>query len=701
MKEKLSLREIANWQLEAEYSEVDLPTIQRGFVWKPKQIEDLWDSILRGYPIGSFLLQRIGNKFDLLDGQQRATSIMLGFLNPYSSEANMKRWSDRTDRLSPTIWVDIDDQAFFPENSKYSIRVTTTSHPWGYQAIENSKALSIPDKRAALAIFEKNKFNKDKTYTQFHNTNIFPYDSSLPVPLAILIEAKSIEEVLEKLKSVPFGITTKQKKDEFKNRDEYLMLLSTTYRSRLEKTFSVVNSKIYGENALRVNYDIITKEVVNEKSSESNSQQDPTLFVRINSSGTKLDGDDLVYSIYKSLYPNSKQLIESIGASFAPAKLIISLVSRLTYTRINGFGFPSRLNVKRFQQQIANDNFKVELENLVGNEENSPFKTLFVQALEILRQRHNLGNRVPDFLVKQLIIKEPDLFLFLLTWLGNNQVKFLSESDKNKIVGKIFTLDWFGFDNYPELWKNVSNAEFFNQSLEKLSTLSIKKGIKAMVPPDLLREYFKETFDDALKMKDEWKHIFKPTQQIIEYYHNHYSSLDNLQIEEYFHEFVIWIRETRNKSLVSFAQREYLNNTFRDYNSMENLEDSAVPWDWDHIYPASWVNNKRVKTFSIRYWTWCIGNYRALSLEQNRAENNNYSPEQRLKEKQIRKNSFVCESNNQFMNDYQYWQCLIKREDDKESSARNHLHAILTRMINIYQKYWDDLEIENFFIHEE
>lgn len=30
MKEKLSLREIANWQLEVEHSEVDLPTIQRG-----------------------------------------------------------------------------------------------------------------------------------------------------------------------------------------------------------------------------------------------------------------------------------------------------------------------------------------------------------------------------------------------------------------------------------------------------------------------------------------------------------------------------------------------------------------------------------------------------------------------------------------------------------------------------------------------
>jgi uncharacterized protein with ParB-like and HNH nuclease domain len=33
---------------------VALPMIQRGFVWKPNQIIELWDTLLRGMPIGSF-----------------------------------------------------------------------------------------------------------------------------------------------------------------------------------------------------------------------------------------------------------------------------------------------------------------------------------------------------------------------------------------------------------------------------------------------------------------------------------------------------------------------------------------------------------------------------------------------------------------------------------------------------------------------
>ncbi|MEJ7829692.1 MAG: DUF262 domain-containing protein [Segetibacter sp.] len=79
------LEEIANWQLDAQNSKVGLPALLRGYVWKPKQVEALWDSLLRGFPVGSFLVSENGpnqEKKDLLDGQQRATAIAMGFYNP-------------------------------------------------------------------------------------------------------------------------------------------------------------------------------------------------------------------------------------------------------------------------------------------------------------------------------------------------------------------------------------------------------------------------------------------------------------------------------------------------------------------------------------------------------------------------------------------------------------------------------------------
>lgn len=52
----LSLRDIAAWQIEGifdsnEKAVADLPALQRSAVWKVQQIEELWDSVLRGFPI--------------------------------------------------------------------------------------------------------------------------------------------------------------------------------------------------------------------------------------------------------------------------------------------------------------------------------------------------------------------------------------------------------------------------------------------------------------------------------------------------------------------------------------------------------------------------------------------------------------------------------------------------------------------------
>ena len=70
-KSNYTLPDIAGW---AEQGLVSLPSVQRGFVWRPSQIENLWDSLLRGYPIGAFVMSPKENNgsFEMLDGQQRA-----------------------------------------------------------------------------------------------------------------------------------------------------------------------------------------------------------------------------------------------------------------------------------------------------------------------------------------------------------------------------------------------------------------------------------------------------------------------------------------------------------------------------------------------------------------------------------------------------------------------------------------------------
>ncbi len=101
-----------------------LPAIQRQFVWNQDKIIALFDSILRGYPISSFLFWELDDKnrstWDaykflengsdgdvrnqianvdgvhqmtlILDGQQRLTSILIGLKGTYEKKQKYKRW---------------------------------------------------------------------------------------------------------------------------------------------------------------------------------------------------------------------------------------------------------------------------------------------------------------------------------------------------------------------------------------------------------------------------------------------------------------------------------------------------------------------------------------------------------------------------------------------------------------------------------
>lgn len=73
-----------------ESRHVAVPEFQRGFVWKTAQVKKLFDSLIKQYPVGSFILWETNKnidartldgeklpkrKFLILDGQQRMVSI--------------------------------------------------------------------------------------------------------------------------------------------------------------------------------------------------------------------------------------------------------------------------------------------------------------------------------------------------------------------------------------------------------------------------------------------------------------------------------------------------------------------------------------------------------------------------------------------------------------------------------------------------
>ena len=102
-----------------------LPAFQREYVWKEEQIENLFDSLMQGYPISSMLFWKVSGEaknswkfykfldsyvekykihndvvdtassndfFAVLDGQQRLTSLNIGLYGTYASHAYKKSW---------------------------------------------------------------------------------------------------------------------------------------------------------------------------------------------------------------------------------------------------------------------------------------------------------------------------------------------------------------------------------------------------------------------------------------------------------------------------------------------------------------------------------------------------------------------------------------------------------------------------------
>lgn len=108
-----------------------LPAIQREFVWLQPQIIELFDSVMRGYPIGSFLLWELKpenkDKWDVykfvenfqpdvthneiagtdgvqqltlvLHGQQRLNALLIGLKGSYVAKKKYLKWND------PAAWV--------------------------------------------------------------------------------------------------------------------------------------------------------------------------------------------------------------------------------------------------------------------------------------------------------------------------------------------------------------------------------------------------------------------------------------------------------------------------------------------------------------------------------------------------------------------------------------------------------------------
>lgn len=147
-----------------------LPAIQREFVWKPAQVAGLFDSLMQGYPIGSFLFWKVDAQHSgdykwygfirnyhqlkgshcpvldlpsqdlvaILDGQQRLTSLNIGLRGSHTEKEPRKWWNNPG--AFPTKHLYLNLCGYAPENElglKFDFRFLTEERASSTQDAEH------------------------------------------------------------------------------------------------------------------------------------------------------------------------------------------------------------------------------------------------------------------------------------------------------------------------------------------------------------------------------------------------------------------------------------------------------------------------------------------------------------------------------------------------------------------------------------
>lgn len=807
----LSLATVAGWQtclhkiMPSPWDQVhaELPPLQRGFIWKPDQVENLWDSLMRKFPIGSFLISEINDKFDakgwklrksqrfklacgksyrnetdgsernvfkerfhLLDGQQRATAIALAFINPWKcNECELK--------FNPpaVLWVDLTPPA--PESGiAYLFRVCTRSHPWGYKS-GRSERLESYDRSDAFSAYVAANSNvlSGRDYTRIPLTHTWPWDATVPLPVALLLESLSTNtggnhwrEVLKdsvgrylKYQDESQLITkTKRSQSWLEELIKALNGTSLDLSKRLEEIASHLKNTL---NGISIPALLIPREQLNgeltvtlspeyEGDSESGNQTtlppDPleTIFIRTNAGGTVLSGEELIYSIYKAIWPNSIELVERIGTRFVVPSRLVALSARLVLARIEPKTPPDAINVNRFRRLVHGDTkFRKELEKFLVEDAERIFES--ARRLMIGDPGKQNSYQIGGFLAADVANRAQDIFFLLLWWidqmkLGTASVADPSEVRHRSILGAITGLSWFAADQKAclrSLWKydNKELGALFTWKYMKQALDLKENGNFKMIflpSPDNLYAVLRNALpsrghDDKWNKWDWYKDLqnAKPM-GCIRWYDQMAGLCWN---EEYLEDetkhskaLEAWStlidRLGQERRLVLYAQRHWLKRWFPQFDptSPDQLEDTDRPWDWDHIFPTKYVYNKKGLAQILREWHWTIGNLRAWPMQSNRSDGESL-PREKLSEERaqnINAEGITCREDlleASFITNREsiLWKkCapeigkgdpLVSLKDASSDCRQNLLTAIICRFVSLYRHWYEELNIEKIF----
>ncbi|BBJ24657.1 GmrSD restriction endonuclease domain-containing protein [Candidatus Nitrotoga sp. AM1P] len=639
----MKLPEYLKWATgnETYEKELLLPAIQRGFVWKPKQIVDLWDSLLRGMPIGSLMLSKLSEgqvastltikekktenisseAMGLLDGQQRTLAMLIGcpFIN--------------STQLQHCLWIDLAEEGY--AGSPFDIRLTTKTQPFGFQRPSHSR-LSRSDRKKAREIYDELTSGEEKEKPDYELFDL-KTEHSPPRPWRAGSESNHFVKVKDLWEAF-----IKTANDEQAFLDLFKSHFADNKKlSNLDGRFSNLHKAFKHLEMLEVPLILIPEHISSPEAATPNDTPNPLvlLFERIGRNGASLSAEDLLFSMIKQKWPEAQELVNGIHdkisvRAFMSATDYVMSAFRLAAAQKNNDNDPGA-QIADNPRPNPND-FHRHLDRLLGKkgesgkplrdylEESNSLTSAFESLYKLLCYQGEQDIGLPLPMMPHL---SRGLIQVLLRWIMLNPAQNTIEDNRQKIVS--FSLFW-----YLNVWDehNASKKAFeiINSSdLGAFPAINLyEKLIDAqddqfglalpLMSYEALENILKQDTSASLRSRDE---IFQSQSD----------SSTNKQKELY--KRFCWGR----KPILLWLQRAYVHQKFNEksQNEFAGLTDEdTVPYDFDHLCPqnhwgADWRNI--IRTFDEKSEVMkkfhagrhdvgnCIGNLHVLESSLNRS----------------------------------------------------------------------------------
>ncbi len=559
--------------------QIRLPSFQRDSVWDWDHIELLWDSILRGYPLGTLLFARSHPELSgvrelrrfressvtktddatddtsliLLDGQQRASAISIG----------LKKWSPSDESR---LWLDLAPRKVRDE--RLGFHLCSITLPWGPE-------VTVAQRKAALALLAVEGLPKGSEALGL----TWPARARVPVPFAELLELTRAGRFDRWRELVPKPLRDRIGDVTARAEEEWYEALSGTRTYRVPAI--LMGDMPRAEDLGRT-------------------------FKRLNTAGVDMTQEELFFSGIKLLWPEAHDLVwniysdERTGRFLSPTKIVHAAVRLSETADEKSGGDVPKMNLKVFRSRVEEGDKAEFIRRLAAYLEPKE-KLASGRLCETLRAAKDalvyhpeFGEKDPGFPLPLLASLHWSVWHVLAGWIDlNGEVDDTSRLEMLRFAALIHFFSRTPRDNRV--------GQLFSRARERSD----------LFPGFGLREVLREK-----KERDAFLDVLSP------------KKFENSLTDPESGEPVGWVLY-KELDLVMWAQRAYVNQWYSEYDpTLYTGRAAEKPYDIDHIVPKSHFDKrhsgkiKQARGFDeVRHNLMnCPGNYRIWPSSENRSD---------------------------------------------------------------------------------